>query len=364
MYHVLAIEDEPNILDNILEILEAEGYTAHGARNGLEGVQAAQELVPDLILCDIMMPEMDGYQVLLELRNNRSTMAIPLIFLTAKAERPSIRYGMELGADDYITKPFKPSEITSAVQARLKKQADMVEQYETRLERLRDNIIHSVPHELRTPLMGIMSCVDFLLMDEGANFSDSTQKLLQIVQRSAQRLQRLIENYLLYAQIQIISVDQERMRALQRIQISNPGAIMAYAAETKANEYDRAEDLQMELDDSPNIASSEEDLRKLTLELVDNAFKFSAAHSPVQVQSYVDGAYYQITITNQGRGMTVQQISSVAAYNQFERKLHEQQGSGLGLIIAKRLAELHGGELTIRSEPGNQTTVFVQLPVA
>lgn len=121
MKKILVIEDEPTIRDLIADLLEAEDFISLCAQDGATGLKLAVEEQPDLILCDIMMPEMDGYSVLTALRQNLRTAALPFIFLTAKADKPDVRRGMVLGADDYITKPFGRDELLDAIHARLKK---------------------------------------------------------------------------------------------------------------------------------------------------------------------------------------------------------------------------------------------------
>jgi len=129
MTKILIIEDEPQIRDIIQEILECEGYRTLEADNGLTGLQLAQKSPPDLIVCDVMMPELDGFDVLQGIRKDPGIGSIPMIFLTAKTDRASVRKGMNLGADDYITKPFTHSELLSAIDAQLKKQALVTQQY-------------------------------------------------------------------------------------------------------------------------------------------------------------------------------------------------------------------------------------------
>ena len=129
MKKILVIEDEPSVRANILEILELEDYNGIGAENGLIGVLWALEHIPDLIICDVMMPELDGYGVLTTLRQEPLTATIPFIFLTAKADKTDFRQGMELGADDYLTKPFTSNELLSSIAARLEKQAAVMQQY-------------------------------------------------------------------------------------------------------------------------------------------------------------------------------------------------------------------------------------------
>jgi CRP-like cAMP-binding protein len=126
MHSILIIDDHDDIRENIAEILSLAGYKTSSAENGKRGVEKAVQEKPDLVICDIMMPELDGYGVLHMLRRNKETEYIPFIFLTAKTERTDFRKGMEMGADDYITKPFDDIELLNAVEARLKK-ADILQ---------------------------------------------------------------------------------------------------------------------------------------------------------------------------------------------------------------------------------------------
>ncbi|MEL6159373.1 MAG: response regulator [Cyanobacteria bacterium J06623_5] len=136
MLKVLVIEDEIEIRANLLELLALEGYDIMGADNGVTGLIGAMQFEPDLILCDVMMPELDGYDVLAALRQEPKTALIPFIFLTAFADKGDIRQGMRLGADDYLTKPFTCAEVLEAIEARLKKQVLISEQYEVRQSQL------------------------------------------------------------------------------------------------------------------------------------------------------------------------------------------------------------------------------------
>lgn len=121
MKSVLVIDDNQDIRENTTEIMELAGYKTFTAENGKKGVEVALKEKPDVIVCDIMMPELDGYGVLHLLRKNPDTQNIPFIFLTAKTERADLRKGMEMGADDYVTKPFDESDLLNAVEIRLKK---------------------------------------------------------------------------------------------------------------------------------------------------------------------------------------------------------------------------------------------------
>ncbi|HEX7845438.1 MAG TPA: response regulator [Chitinophagaceae bacterium] len=129
MKSILVIDDNPGIRENTAEILELAGYKTFTAENGKQGVEAALKEKPALIVCDIMMPELDGYGVLHLLRKNAETQNIPFIFLTAKTERTDFRKGMEMGADDYITKPFEDIELLNAIEVRLKKSEVLDQKY-------------------------------------------------------------------------------------------------------------------------------------------------------------------------------------------------------------------------------------------
>ncbi|HTE00097.1 MAG TPA: response regulator [Mucilaginibacter sp.] len=138
---VLIIEDNSDIRENVVEILELAGYAVFEADNGKAGVDLALKNLPDIILCDIMMPELDGYGVIYLLNKNPDTAAIPFIFLTAKAEKIDLRKGMEMGADDYLTKPFDDIELLNAIETRLKKKEIQHNFYSKSLERL-DNLVN------------------------------------------------------------------------------------------------------------------------------------------------------------------------------------------------------------------------------
>jgi DNA-binding NarL/FixJ family response regulator len=121
MKRILVIEDEPEMRRNLTTILRLENFDPLPAENGLVGVELAKRMKPDLILCDVMMPELDGYGVLAALRAEPATVTIPFIFLTAKGEKPDIRSGMNLGADDYLTKPVAKRDLLSAIRSRLER---------------------------------------------------------------------------------------------------------------------------------------------------------------------------------------------------------------------------------------------------
>ncbi|MCG5056610.1 MAG: response regulator [Limnoraphis sp. WC205] len=361
MSKILVIEDEEAIRENIVELLEIEDFEVISAENGRIGFQQASEHLPDLILCDVMMPELDGYGVLSALRSNSTTATIPFIFLTAKAEYSDIRQGMGLGADDYLTKPCTAEELLEAVRTRLKKQEIFEKQSEIKLDDLRRSITHSLPHELRTPLNGILGNTELLLLELEDLDVAEMRMILEDIRTSSQRLNRLIINFLLYADLELIATNNQRIQALQKSSVNSVDSLIDDAAQEQARQFNREADLQIKLQDSP-VQMAANRLAKLVEELLNNAFKFSQPGTPVYVKTEVEKDKFILSVIDKGRGMTPEHIQKMGAYLQFERKLYEQQGSGMGLSIVRRLVELHSGKLMIESEPNQQTIVRVELP--
>jgi len=359
MAKILVIDDDASLREVIQMALEHAGFEVIEADNGAIGVQNACAQLPDLILCDVRMEKMDGYRTLAALRQDTVTAPIPVILMTGQADTAGMRQGMELGADDYLSKPFTVPQLLAAVNARLKKNQTVRELAERKLADLRANISLALPHELLTPLNGILGFTDILITDHSHLQPDEIVSMSEAIRDSAKRLHRLIENFLIFAQIELLQADQlQALREGQTLDLRKP---IERVAQVRAGRAGRAEDLVLELCEA-SAAITEDYFTKIVDELLENAFKFSTLGSPVQVQSVTGNGTFVLRIADQGRGMKSEHIAEVGAYMQFERKIYEQQGSGLGLTIAKRLTELHGGELSIQSELGIGTTVEVTLP--
>ena len=360
MTKILVIEDELSIRENMAEILEYEGYEVLTAEQGVAGVQMARDSMPDLVICDIMMPLLDGYGVLTELRSQAETATIPFIFLTARADRDAIRIGMNAGADDYLTKPCGRDEIMAAVRARMAKRETIDQLHKQNFEELRGNLITILPHELRTPLTSILGYAELLQMDYERLDRAEIGERLDLILHAGNRLFRVIENYLLYAQIEIFKRDAQTMEAISQHLTEYPASIFKDVTLQKGYQHERMSDVSVHAEDVP-VRISMESLQKIIEELVDNALRFSDPGTKVDVMGNVQNGVYLLSVSDEGRGMTNDQINRVGAYMQFERKLYEQQGMGLGLIIAKNLAELNRGRLTIQSTPAQGTTVYVEI---
>lgn len=359
---VLIIEDEPFVRSNIQQLLQLADFETVVAQDGNEGVELAKKEIPDLIICDVMMPKMNGYEVLEALREEQSTENIPLIFLTARADRSDFRQGMDLGADDYVAKPFTVDELLNAVNTRLEKRAAVQRHTERQLEELRSNITFSLPHELRTPLNGIMVSADLLKQLKDNIEAEELEEIAESILISAQRLNHLTQNFLLYAELEIISSNPEKVKFLRHpTAVSSVQPLLTELGMIKAQELEREADLKLDLKDA-KVNMEERYLSKILDELIDNAFKFSPAGSWVEISSKIAEEMCIIEVRDRGRGMNPEQVEKIGAYMQFQRRMYEQQGSGFGLTLVKRIIELHGGKLNIKSVENQYTTVQISLP--
>lgn len=344
---ILIIEDDASVRENVNEILIAEGFEVYSADNGKAGYQKAVEYIPDLILCDLLMPEMNGYEVIHYMKENPVTRDIPFIFLTAKVELSDIRKGMETGADDYITKPFSVKNLLTAIKIRLEKYANS----KKKLNELTLSLEMSLPHELRTPLFGILGFSKLLSDNVDSYSKEEVKDFAENIFSSGKRLHRLIENFLYLARLELMSVNNSELRNLANEQIGKSAEIINQSAIESAKSADRINDLKISIEDY-EYKINLEGFIKIFDELIDNAFKFSRKGDEVAVSTRSNGKYNIISISNKGVGMTEEQIASIMPHMQFERKVREQQGSGLGLSIAKKIIDIYKGKLNIFVKDG------------
>ncbi len=360
---ILVIEDEQALREGIRDILaDIGGYDVLLAANGRIGIELAQTKHPDLILCDVGLPELDGFEVLARLQENKKTAVIPFIFVTAKGERKDNRLGMELGADDYIVKPFNYNELLTAIQARLAKQETIASQYEEQMDSLRGNILMALPHELRTPLASIVGYAEMIGVGGDMMPREQIKMMARGIEDSGRRLHELIENYLIYVQLSLIQSDHERMRRLREVGEAQPDTLIRMVVHERKMGHERV--VNADLQTAGLLLPMRNDyFLKILEELLSNALKFSFPDTAVSVRTTQKDNQFELTIINQGRGLSPEQIKQIGLYMQFERTVHEQQGSGMGLMIVRLLAELHGGSFSIVSELDGETAVTIKIPL-
>ncbi|MBK8026451.1 MAG: hybrid sensor histidine kinase/response regulator [Chloroflexi bacterium] len=363
MTRILVVEDAHTLRKDIVEMLQFEGFEVDSAENGQEALDIVRTRQPDLIISDIMMPVMDGMRLLEILRGDINTATIPLIFLTARSDRLDMRQGMELGADDFVTKPFHVGELLATVKAQLKKRAVRDKEAEKRMEDLRGNIIVALPHELRTPLNAVLGFSELLITDAGDMPSERVREMARHIYNAGQRIFSLVDSYLLYAHLELTMTDARRVAEARADVTIHPETIIGHSAHAMAGRHKRVDQLQLTMEPVFGVCIAEVYLKKLVDELIDNAFKFSPSDALVRIETKVDGGLYNIRISDNGQGLTPDQVANVGAYMQFSRRIQEQQGTGLGLVIAERICGLHEGKFQIESSPGAGTTVTVGLPI-
>ena len=361
MKRILIVDDEEVYREAVGAVLRQAGYLVSEAEDGEKAIDVALNVNPDLIISDVMMDGLDGYGFLDRLRMDPSTSMIPFVFMTGLSDKESMRKGMSRGADDFLVKPFSADDLTAAIEMRLEKHSQMVVDAEKKLSQLRTSITLALPHEIRSPLTSILGFADVLSQDGAILADDEVIQSGQLIQKAGLRLQRLMENFMIYSQIEVFASDPDRMAAFKKSMTPNPGDLIKSLSLERAESHRRAADLLLDLAPCP-AAISDYYLKKICEELVDNAFKFSEAGTRVEVRTSMERRRFVLTIADSGRGMTLEQVASLGAYVQFERTYYEQQGTGLGLVIAKRLTEMHGGTMEFESNAQKGLIVHVRLP--
>jgi two-component system sensor histidine kinase/response regulator len=194
MRKVLVIDDTEEVRAIVVETLNQYGFSTLAATDGIEGVETALREIPDLIICDVRMPHLDGYQTLGRLLETPQTATIPFIFLTGEADKQNVRRGMVLGADDYLTKPFTPLELIEAVTTRLEKLVQLECHSFKKVDELRDRIARLLSRELTAPLTGIVSATSVMMHRCDQLGPDEVFDTARGINQSAQRLNNWVKS--------------------------------------------------------------------------------------------------------------------------------------------------------------------------
>lgn len=365
MKKILVIDDAEFILESTSTLLKFEGYDVYTAPDGLQGIDRALEIRPDLILCDISMPGCDGYEVLTRVRANSDIQSTPFIFLTAFTEKQNMRAGMEKGADDYLVKPFTRDELIAAIVAQWKKHDNIERMVQEKIEEVGRNVNYALPHEFRTVLNQVIGSAKYLHHNSEEIDVEEIRELSSDIISSSQRLMRITENFLVYIRLESFASNPEKRRQLRQAKTDEPAAMLVDIASMLAQKYNRFADFDVEgAVEDISIEISTESYHKVIDELIDNAFKFSNLGDKIKITVWLENGKLYMALSDQGRGMTKEQIANIGAYIQFERQMYEQQGVGLGLVIAKRLVELHDGDFHIESVEDEGTKITFSLPLS
>jgi CheY-like chemotaxis protein len=369
---ILIVDDEPNNFDVIETLLSVQGYQLYYASNGQEALSILGTVNPDLILLDVMMPGLNGIDVCKKIKADLQWKIVPIIMVTALSSKEDLALCLEAGADDFISKPVNRLELCARVKSmlRIKQQHDTIQHFSDlqrntinvlgrNLQELTGNLVLSLSQELNTPVNGISSIIELLKVNIKNMDTVEVQLLLDLADQSAHRLEDVTNRFLLYLELELASL-QPQSKPIEETYL--PVATIQARLKSQAAKVNRKDDLVFDLQEI-GVRLSKRYFLVILQELVDNALKFSQTGTKITIQSQVINGMLEISVHDQGRGMTKQQIAKVGAFMQFERPNQEQSGTGLGLAIIKKIVEGAKGKLTITSIYEKETTVNVSVPI-
>jgi DNA-binding LytR/AlgR family response regulator len=348
---ILLIDDEEGFRDVIAKSLVKHGFEVLEAADGQEGLRKAVESRPDLILCDLIMPQMNGYEVLAALRREEKLAGIPVIFLTAQSEPAEVRLGMNLGADDYLIKPANILDLLGAIKARLKRRQSERQRQEQQMERAM-RLFGETVHDLRNPLFAVFGYTNQLknAAAKPDRSQDRADQIFSGLQKAATRMQDIISETMFVVRSQ-----------MKRLPL-NPAAFdLREFCELLLADHEPDGRLQFRCDEGhfPVVADGPR-LRHALENLLSNGLKYS--DGPVLLNLTCAARGYRIEVSDTGVGIPVGDQAGI--FEPFFRASNTdgKPGHGLGLCVAKSCVEEQGGSIGFVSKPGQCTTFLIDLP--
>ena len=366
---ILVVDDTEDNLDLLEFALKRKPVTMLRASSGKECLQVATETSPDVILLDIQMPEMDGYETLSHLRANPVTSKIPVIFLTAQRKDPaSIEKGLMLGADEYLTKPIDTDELLVRTRTLVR-----LKRIEAELERTKADFMAMLVHDLRSPLAGIKDVIAFIreLETNKESMVEDHFVLLRASQESAERMLQLINDLLDVSKYEAgkITLQKEVASVVPIVQRVCKQMEFQYRQKPVEIITDLPADLPKVSIDAPKVA-------QVFMNLLSNALKFTPAGGTVTITArpateQLDGELeskdvLHVIVKDSGVGIPAEELPTLfERYKQASSaRKTRQKGTGLGLTICRLIVEAHGGRITAESEVGKSTAFHFSLPVS
>ncbi len=348
---ILVIDDEPAIRMGLAATLGRNGYNVETAVNGDDGFLKAKQIKPDLIVSDVMMPAMSGFEMKQQMSADPQLAPIPFIFLTARTANQDRVAGIRNGADDYIAKPFVTDELIARIEAVLRRvkteqergreQAQRSAQEE--MEKLRKEVLQNFNHELRTPLGNVMMSLDMVVNRKFSTPEEQTE-FIRIAHSSADRLESLIADIILLSDI-----DQNKLNIMrQPIDVENH--ILAPIKRRLARYESKGLHFVYEVAPSGTIKAPRREFSQALVHLLDNAFRFSPEHSAVGLIVKIgENGGATITVLDEGKGIPVELREKVFErfYQVSQGDGRAYQGLGVGLTIARAVFSKLGGEVKI-----------------
>ncbi|MBK8616165.1 MAG: response regulator [Anaerolineales bacterium] len=348
---ILVIDDEPAIRMGLAATLARRGYSVVTAMNGDDGYIKAKQAQPDLIISDVMMPALDGFEMKQQMSEDPQLALIPFIFLTARAASEDRVSGIRNGADDYVTKPFVTEELIARIEAVLRRvkteqergRIQVIQSAQEEMDKLRKEVLQNFSHELRTPLGNVMMSLD-MVVNHKFTTPEEQGEFIRIAHSSADRLESLIADIILLADI-----DQNKLNTLrQTIDPENHilAPIKRRLARYETKRLSFVHDISLDVE----IKAPRREFAQALVHLLDNAFRFSPERGRVAllVSAGKNGGA-TITVQDEGRGIPVELREKVFErfYQVSQGDGREYQGLGLGLTIARAMFSSLGGEVKI-----------------
>lgn len=352
---ILLVDDELNIRETLTELLLFQKYEVKNAANGQEALDILEYWTPDLIICDIMMPIMDGNMLHEIIKENQLLSSTPFIFLTAKKEDNLMRKCLLEGADDFLSKPFKINELIEIIKVKIDRFRKIKNAYSNLYL---GNKIH-LAHEINTPLNGILGAINLLIDTDEKLEKNEIETFYGAIKVSGERLNRTMQNLALY---------QNLSNDLLQFSGGASTEILYSFLNVKAKLfqiYDNQENrISFEIDRA-NIKMSKIYLNFILFELIDNALKFSPSSKIIIVSgARHDDDYYELIIRDFGIGFSDCELKRIGAAKQFKRDKREQQGLGLGLFLSKIIVRNSKGIFNIISKANEGTNIKILLPLS
>ena len=361
---ILLVDDTMENIQVAGELLRSKGYQVSVARDGAQALKVCAKANPDLILLDIMMPVMDGYECCGKLKADETTRDIPVIFLSAMKDTPDIVKGFELGAVDYVAKPFNAAELLARVATHLRLrnlQVEVEQNYRDlqELEEVRDGLVHMIIHDMRTPLGVVEGNVDLAKMAAAQlGQSDDLDLCLRDAKQGASDVLGMVNNLL----------DISRMEDGKMLLNPKPHDISELMEKTgrlvavKAQQFDVA--LSVEATAMTTQCDGEL-VERVLVNLTANAIKFSTPETSVRLLNEVDGDMLLVKVIDTGPGVPPEYQEKVfEKFGQVDaHKERKKFSTGLGLTFCKMAVEAHGGKIGVESDGKSGSTFWFTLPM-
>ncbi|HEY9165902.1 MAG TPA: response regulator [Candidatus Kryptonia bacterium] len=358
---ILLVDDEQANLELFCTILENEGYRTLAAKNAVEALELLESNKPDLIISDIYMPQMGGFEFYERVQAMGDLRTVPFIFLSALADRDHVRVGKELGADDYLTKPIDIDELVTTVRGKLKRAASLRSAMENEFDTLREQILSTLSHELNTPLTYIIGFSEIIGSDASQITTSELKEFANLIHHGGDRLKNLMDDFL-----ETIQIDSGHTRMFYdsdkktfNLRDTLVSLKNEYAPEAAAKKLG----FEMELPNELYVTASCTLVRDMIGRLLSNAVKFTQT-GKVSVRALREQDLATVEVFDTGCG--IPQTELPKAFNKFyqvNKEKQQQQGAGLGLYIAKGLAEINHCELELSSSDGAGTKAVIKIPI-